>query len=246
MSRWLLIIIMIGFVLVVAAALLPPMFMPQTTFPVPTRTPILATPPPANRVEEEKAGPQALDHLPTLTDLRQSLQLHLTAEWQTTWLSAAALGQLLYPATVDQSTGRQEAVTTLRHSLANETMLLSGSYHASGSRAERATLLIFAVPRNGVSLERYLQDVEEQLAVQGAQTAEAIISAEYRTDRLPVGLLHYVLPGQQPTVAQVSGIQLVTMDRSADRLIVFTITTSAEDTTDLDARIREVMRGSIL
>ena len=241
MSRWFLLLIMSGIVLVVAAALISPLVAPQMVLPAST-----ATPPLVSQAEDEQESAQALPPPPHLVDLRQSLQLHLTEEWQTTWHSAAEIGEALQSSAAGQSKPLHQAATTLQRALADETMLLSGRYQTRGNQVEHATLLIYAVPRNGLSLERYLQDLEGQLAAQGAEVTGTPISAAYRSDRLPVGMLHYTLPVQPETGAQFRGIQLVTMDRGAKRLIVFTITTSADAAIDLDARIREVMAGSTL
>jgi hypothetical protein len=179
----------------------------------------------------------ALPHLPALLDVRQAVELHLNPEWQVAIVSAAALEQLLSTFAGNGAATLQSAASTLQSGLDNDATLIS-ALHRSG-----ATLQVVSLKRNGLHLERYLDEVGQQLSTAGATVHSRGIDATLRTDRLPAARLHYSFSAGEANgqSAAVSGIQIATFDASASRLVIFTLTGQPSQQNELELLISDIL-----
>jgi len=84
-------------------------------------------------------------------------------------------------------------------------------------------LTVMMLPRNGLVLERYLEEVSTMLSRGGVVVYESTIDHTVRMDGLPVAALHYKL--ESVGALAVDGQQMATFSRDGTQLILFTFTT---------------------
>ncbi|RIK43991.1 MAG: hypothetical protein DCC55_03945 [Chloroflexi bacterium] len=208
MPRLTLIIIALGAVVVIATTLTARFLFPPVSHPA------------LHPAPDDRAVTAEFQRLPALEDVRQAVQLRLGSEWRVVTITGRELEQRLLAFSPTQTPGRQRAAATLLGGLDDQATLISAS-HGSG-----ATLQVIALKRNGLSLDRYLDEVGQQLATAGAIVHSRIVDATLRADHLPAARLHYSLAAETSygQIASVAGVQVATYDASAARLVVFTLT----------------------
>jgi hypothetical protein len=241
MQRWAILIIGIGAILVVAASLTARILFPPATPALPLLTPIPTSTPTVFPSPVSDDLPQFAS---SVVDVRQAVQLTLGSEWRHETVSAADAAQSLRQIGADNSRPNQRASQILSNALTDDATILAASHAEAGPNDFATSLVVMAFMRDGLSLERYLEDVEAELRSQGAAILEKSITSDYRLDHLPVALLHYTLPVQAPAAKPSTGLQLVTYDQTSERLIVFTFETSPANDANLIPLALKIVRAA--
>ena len=100
---------------------------------------------------------------------------------------------------------------------------------------------IAAMPRNELSLERYLLDVTEHFSdTAGAATVDARLVTDLRRDGLPAAIIAYTISSP---AGEVNGYQAATFDTTGTQLLIATLVHQA-DTTDGERLFRTLV-GSL-
>ncbi|HAJ34385.1 MAG TPA: hypothetical protein DCL15_01650 [Chloroflexi bacterium] len=95
------------------------------------------------------------------------------------------------------------------------------SFETSLTRLSIATL-----PRQALSLERYLLDVNEVFSsTAGVDVLDARVVTDLRHDGLPVAFIRYIMPASG---GEVSGRQAATFDASGTHLLIVTLVNHAD------------------
>lgn len=96
----------------------------------------------------------------------------------------------------------------------------------------RLRFTLIAVPRNGLSLERYLDDVRSQL-LEDAYVSDVVarIATDLRADGLPVALISYRTGTQmgQTQIGQMVGYQVAALDATGEQLLIATLVQPEDD-----------------
>ena len=179
------------------------------------------------------------------------LKLNLPADWQRIDLDADHLKLVLAKLKLASPTPPMlEALQTLLIGIdANSTALIALllDEQATDQAALPPNLIIIVVPRNGLSLNRYLEGVEADLRRQpGIEVQESKLDHTLRPTNLPVATLHYrlaapLLPGAS---LPIDGYQIAAFDAHATNLIVFTFTTPSSRYTELLPVFQEIVRSA--
>lgn len=91
----------------------------------------------------------------------------------------------------------------------------------------RLRFTLVAVPRNELSLERYLDDVRSQLLEDShVSDVAARIATDLRQDGLPVALISYRTGTQ---TEQMVGYQVAALDATGEQLLIATLVQSEDD-----------------
>ena len=91
----------------------------------------------------------------------------------------------------------------------------------------RLRFTLVAVPRNELSLERYLDDVRSQLLESDpVSDVSARIATDLRQDGLPVALISYRLGTQ---MGQMVGYQVAALDATGEQLLIATLVQPEDD-----------------
>jgi len=99
--------------------------------------------------------------------------------------------------------------------------LLMAWRDAAAFADSRLRFTLVAVPRNELSLERYLDDVRGQLlASDHVSDVTARIATDLRQDGLPVALISYRLGTQ---MGQMVGYQVAALDATGEQLLIATL-----------------------
>lgn len=110
------------------------------------------------------------------------------------------------------------------------------SFETSLTRLSIATL-----PRQALSLERYLLDVTEVFSdTAGVDVLDARVVTDLRHDGLPVAFIRYVLPASG---GEVSGRQAATFDASGTHLLIVTLVHHADS--DETERLFRTLVGAL-
>jgi hypothetical protein len=237
MLRWAIITITIGVILVITGALAGQWLLPAVVPPSPTQTPR----PLETAVDAE---PIAATHV--LVDVRKVVLLNLTPAWQVSYVDAGeSVGTLRHFASVENGPRRQ-AARSLLSGLADDATILAATHATLNQPTPDTTLLVLAMERNGLGLDRYLEDMRNQLTEQGASILTAEVNTDYRMDHLPVALVSYTLPtdSTSATTASQNGLQLAAFDRTGDLLVLFTLNTTAEHAADLAPLAADLLRSA--
>lgn len=100
---------------------------------------------------------------------------------------------------------------------------------------------IAAMPRNELSLERYLLDVTEHFSdTAGADTVDARLVTDLRHDGLPAAIIAYAISSP---AGEVNGYQAATFDTTGTQLLIATLVHQT-DTTDGEHLFRTLV-GSL-
>ncbi len=225
MKRWLFSLIGIGLIGVIGGSLATRWFTPAAA---PTQpTPVAATPVPTAVAQLFVPNDQVLD-------ITRLVELNLPTGWKMAAVDTATLASKLQTVAADPQPQRREAAQQLQAGLASNASMIA----ATLTDPADAKLTLFALARNELSLERYLEEAQSLLQSGGSQVDQAFIAPGLRADQLPVGQLHYTLSdgsGQR-------GLQLVTFDAGATRLIVFTFTAPSPTFQQLIPQFEEIIR----
>jgi hypothetical protein len=215
--RWALALTWIGVVLVLVAPFGGRLLFPSVSSLTPTTTP----PPPVEQV----ALRGVVSDYPAVVNVHQAIQLTLPEDWQAKSANTDELAQMLAQI-AQESPALVGAAHQWRSGLSAEAAVTVAMPGNTPWRADQPLLTVFAVERNGLTLERYLEQATFQLKRQGLPILSSEVETTWRADRLPSAVLRYLLPATQGVAYQ--GMQLVTLDDSAERMIVFTLTTPAD------------------
>ncbi|MCS6826911.1 MAG: hypothetical protein NZ553_09885 [Caldilinea sp.] len=86
---------------------------------------------------------------------------------------------------------------------------------------------LVAVPRNELSLERYLEDVRNQLAEdESVSDVTARLATDWRQDGLPVALISYRIATQ---MGRLVGHQAAALDATGEQLLIATLVRPEDD-----------------
>ena len=86
---------------------------------------------------------------------------------------------------------------------------------------------LVAIPRNDLSLERYLEDVRSQLAEdESVSDVAARLATDLRPDGLPVALVSYRVATQ---LGRMVGHQVAALDATGEQLLIATLVQPEED-----------------
>ncbi len=182
-----------------------------------------------------------------------AFKLNFPATWQVIDLDATHLKQVLGKLkAASPAPPVLEAIETLLtaidpDSTALVALLLDEQATRQAALPPNVTLVI--VPRHGLSLARYLDDVGATLRRQpGIAIQESKLDNTLRTTGLPVAVLHYTLavnltPGARTAL---DGYQIAAFDAHATNIIVFTFTTPSPRYTELLPVFQEIVRSAQL
>ncbi|CAN5392145.1 hypothetical protein BH10CHL1_BH10CHL1_46430 [soil metagenome] len=182
---------------------------------------------------------------------QSALKVNLPTSWQLIDLDADHLKLVLDKLHVTSSTpAMQEALETLLtavdpDSTALVALLLDDPAMAQSAMPTNVTIVV--VPRHGLSLARYLEDVAADLRGHtGIEVQESKLNTTLRRTGLPVATLHYRmaanwLPGAD---LPMDGYQIAAFDSHATNIIVFTFTTSSPRYTELLPMFQEIVRNA--
>jgi hypothetical protein len=232
MQRLVLFIIGIAALLVIGSSLGARWLFPPLPLPADTPTPTVAV---AIEVDDLP------EFAPSLVDVRQVVQVPLGDEWRTWTLTTGEARRYLQQISEQTSGQNRRAATALGRAMSEQATLLAAARTVTAQNEQTASLLVMALQRNGVGLERYLQDVKADLTTQGVVVVETTISADFRADHLPVGVIRYRLP-PSPATEAAAGLQLITLDQSGERLIIFTFHTSQQNHMNLLPIATDILR----
>ncbi len=155
-----------------------------------------------------------------------AITLVLPAPWQQLDLTKGAWRDTLSRLPLeDQALERRLAVENMLAALDPDSSalvaVLNDNLTADAAALPRLTVMM--LPRNGLVLERYLEEVSTMLSRGGVVVYESTIDHTVRMDGLPVAALHYKL--ESVGALAVDGQQMATFSRDGTQLILFTFTT---------------------
>jgi hypothetical protein len=214
--RWAFALTWLGIVLVMLAPFAGRLLFP----PLPLAPPAVTPAPSESQVSTQVA--QA-DH-PAVVNVHQTVQLTLPADWQATSANADQLAQMLTQV-AQQTPQLAKAAHRWQAGLAADAAVTVAMPRNLPGSADQPMLTVFAVKRNGLTLERYLEQATFLMKSHGVPIISTQVETTWRADRLPSAVLRYLLPAKNGVAHQ--GLQLITMDAGAEHLIVFTLTTPA-------------------
>jgi hypothetical protein len=222
MQRWLFGLIGIGLIGVIGGSLASRWFTPAplSVTPTPEPSPLVQPVTPSDQV----------------VDVTSLVELNLPAGWQMVSLDTITLASELQVVATNANSQRREAAQRLAAGLADNASMLAATLNEPAP----ASLTLFAFARNDLLLERYLEEAQSLLQATGHQVEQALIRPGLRGDQLPVGQFYYTLgdgSGQR-------GLQVVTFDASATRLIVFTFTAPSTTFQQLLPQFEEIIRST--
>lgn len=114
--------------------------------------------------------------------------------------------------------------------LADTTPLLAAWQGAPNFSDAPLRFTVLAVERNELSLERYANDVAEQLAAGNATDIQTTLDAAFRSDTLPVVYIRYT---KRAASKRQFGYQVATFDAHGDRVVITTLVTQSNDGEEL-------------
>jgi hypothetical protein len=197
--------------------------------PAPPATPIPVTPAPT-----EPVLPSVVN--PALLDVRTSVTLTLPTSWQTADLDADAFRQTA-------SRIGNGAAQTLLSAVGDDAVVRVALLDQASTAATPTSLMVIAVQRNELSLDRYLEDVRGGLVAQGAAVHAAAMNIDLRKDGLPVATLHYTLAAE-PGAAALDGYQVIAYDTTATQFVLFTFTTPSTRYAEMLPVFQETVRSA--
>ncbi|MCX6047610.1 MAG: hypothetical protein NT075_21130 [Chloroflexi bacterium] len=182
---------------------------------------------------------------------QNALKVNLPAAWQLIDLDAEHLTLVL-----DKLKGAPvtppmlEALETLLTAVNPDSTVLVAlllDEQATKQAVLPPNITIVVVPRQGLSLARYVEDVGADLRRRpGIEIVESKLDNTLRPTGLPVAILHYTLAA--PLMADASlpmdGYQVAAFDAQATNIIVFTFTTPSPRYTELLPMFQELVRSA--
>jgi hypothetical protein len=212
--------------------------------PTPTATPTSTAAPVVEETPGQAVTPVALMQVrPALLDVRRSVTLTLPAGWEEVALENDQLRGSLAKISWGAAAGRQVAAAGLLAGMSEEATALLARTASTNAEQPPTSVMVVAVERNDLTLNRYLDDVVVGLRAQGVQVEKAGLTAALRRDGLPVATIHYrmaQMSGDPST--ELAGYQVAALDASATQLIIFTFTTPAAQWGEQLARFDEIIR----
>jgi hypothetical protein len=182
---------------------------------------------------------------------QSALKVNLPAAWQVIDLDAEHLNLVLDKLKVASSPAPMlEALETLRMAVdSNSTALVALllDEQATEQAALPPNVTIVVVPRHGLSLARYLEDVGADLRRHtGIEVQESKLDNTLRPTGLPVASLHYTVAASLMPGASLpmDGYQIAAFDTHATNIIVFTFTTPSPRYTELLPTFQEIVRNA--
>jgi hypothetical protein len=189
----------------------------------------------------------------TKLGVHSALKLNLPAPWQVIDLDAEhlnrLLGKLKEKASAPPVADAVETLLTAVDPGSTALVALLLDAQATNQEALPPSVTIIVVPRNGLSLSRYLADVGADLSRHtGITIQESKIDNTLRFTNLPVAMLHYTWAANSMSSVSmaVDGYQIAAFDAQAANIIVFTFTTPSPRYIELLPMFQEIVRSAQL